>query len=205
MWFLRFIVVFGLFLGLFACQSTEKDTSDPSKASGKISGYTEGMQDLIALILSDNCDLLCKVGKIDAEGNFQFTLPNPDPDENMVEFFLQRLDGDIACLQISNEEVEIFPLLFLSVGKVGDLIQASSQEVADRSLFELPRKGDVFVLRYYVSADVTVTGTCQEQVYNLDLRKGWNNVVVTFTDGQRGAELSSKGTSMKWYFKRATE
>ncbi len=180
-----------------------------------------GAQDLFApnLEIDDNVSSLAighKVGTIDSNGKFEFELPETlTPQETVTELFVL---NECSSLEISNGDAKGSTVGYLEVGvDTGILMQASSQEAVFR-IFALIfgarlKKGDSSIFRYYLDADVSIKGECEEvgndniANYDLNLKKGWNFVLFTVTEfislENFTAEFETKDTTnLEWFFFR---
>ncbi len=218
---LKGILAIGLVLTLFSCglfdSGSDQEDSDPRKGSGEIKDYNGGAQDLFAptLEIDDNLNSLAidKVGTIDSNGKFEFELPETlSPQETVREFFV--LSG--CSLEINNGDAKVSAVVNFEVGlDTGILMQASSQEAVPR-IFDpifggIAKKGDGYITRYYLDAEASVKGKCEETgtdnkaEFNLEFKKGWNYALFTFTEfislDNFTIKLETKNTTnLEWFF-----
>ncbi|GHT22931.1 hypothetical protein FACS189430_05450 [Bacteroidia bacterium] len=129
-----------------------------------------------------------------AEGKFQMDLPATVPAECLRTMF------DMAGVNVSNKNVKRFTIPQFSAYKEGKAIGYFSYTNADKT---------VEVLYWFVDADVTVKGSHTEddgdtENYDLNLKKGWNEVYYTWTESKDGIDTgsysNSKPSGLKWFF-----
>jgi hypothetical protein len=127
-------------------------------------------------------------GHLAADGSFEFELVAGEatPSEGVMpilEFFTS-----LGCetVSVSSDNANIFAVYDLRVLPEGELEPYYAATLgtiyqASQPHDTVPRLGDFTVNRFCVDKNVTVAGTCSyawgEQVYELELKEGWNTVV----------------------------
>ncbi|UCH25518.1 MAG: hypothetical protein JSV66_16540 [Trueperaceae bacterium] len=140
-------------------------------------------------------------GHLATDGSFEFELVTGEatPSEGVMpilEFFTS-----LGCetLKVSNDDATIFAVFDLRVLPEGELEPFYAATLgtiyqASHPHNTVPRLGDFTVNRFCVNKEVTVTGTCSyawgEQVYELELKEGWNTVVEEVAALEPATDLS---------------
>ncbi len=194
---------------LVACgTNTGTSNGDARKVSGKINNYKSGEQDLFLVLDLFSEDTLL-VGSIKPDGDFSFEYPSTISSSHLQN--ITEILNDFqptTCLDIDNKEVNyiVTGLILIGDGAAGILMQASSQEMAE-AVIGSPIKnlgGEFIAFRFYVDGDVKIKGSCIFEEgdtirYDLNLKDGWNVVVLTLTDNDGNSKVETKNTSGRWF------
>ena len=194
-----------LALALLAACGVSGESTDRQRLAGTVDNWPGGSGIVEARSYDDmGQPLVFASGTITPQGTFSLTLP--DKPSGLVPF-----DG-ASCDDMSISTTDAQGNVFFSLEvlrdeqKIGTVVQADALHSYDGS------SPSILVFRMYVDRDVRVTGTCDEGgilggtfTYNLDLKAGWNAVMLRVIDVSREhpkytAETGAIPASVKWLY-----
>ncbi|MDR1225999.1 MAG: hypothetical protein LBK47_03770 [Prevotellaceae bacterium] len=161
------------------------NAGDPSvHTDGKISGKIVNMPDDINdFVLKCQFQNLTSSAALDApvnNGEFSFTLPTPS-DEQLKAFDKSFFYGEIPNVSSDARYVQAYFFIFPeNSAKKFELRWYESQDGATRL------NKNIWVEFWYVDKDVVITGEVTHgaeptNMYNLNLKKGWNKVLHSYS------------------------
>ena len=204
-----------LFLLLVACSTNPPASGDSArKVRGKVDGYAGGRKDLSILTPTDD---ILNVGSIEPDGSFSFEYPetiNSISLFDITEMFSEDNFEDPSCFSINNKQAKYHAvgLVFVGGDRTNALIQASSKKMLEFPFFtdiEEENFNGQLAARFYVDGDVEIKASCDSEydegtskaVFDLNLKRGWNVVVMTvaISNSNGTLKLESKGTNLQWF------
>ncbi len=190
-----------LALILVACPG---GNTNPNLITGQITPYSTGAG--VVKLIKIFATTPLTTGTIDANGNFSITLP----DNTTMDAVATTVQLDSGCTATPAD-------LKIASTYAGIYANASSSTQLGSIVYGavLPTNTTPFpttlkqVMRYYADKDATITGTCANETYNLNLKRGWNKIYRTVVTPQVGNSNSTytmnpADPDMIWRFSPST-
>jgi hypothetical protein len=208
-----------LFVSLLAVLAVSCNQSQPPETyygevarviNAKVENYTAGKASLKTYAMLS--DIVTGSGQLETDGNFTFSFEKLEDIRGKIEFIPITY---LACTDIIPDNQETARYL------VADTIVVVGQGGMIGEIFSSPRKitypdfqpevNDYLVTRIGVDKDVTIKGTCTDEVverdFALELKEGWNIVVWTITALDAKGEVTAARLETKpapsgarWWF-----
>ena len=187
-------MVTALFAAMFiSCDKDDDNNSSPTPLSGGISGTIEGdyaSWDLVGISLGES-DIVETTSIVD--GKFSFSsLPTPKPEDFEP---LTESEDMPAGVQISNKDAKICTMSVLAIK--GDI--DASFEGRDIMQVLVTPNSITMVMYCYVDRDVTIKGSVSDteegikftSEVDLNLKQGWNTMLMTMTGTEKDGLITS--------------
>ncbi len=165
---------------------------------GTLENYTRGAHKLKFQVSSPTyTQTVITEGQLAADGKFQITLPDESKLTGLLQAFYL---GGCAGVSIPSglQTTGGNSLLAYSSGTnaTGFLVQVTQAPVLGVN----PPPGTAYVSYLYADRDANVTGTCQNTIYDIAFKKGWNPIALIY--GQNGIDraTSSLPANLKWFY-----
>jgi hypothetical protein len=198
---MKFVGAIGAVLlasAMAACSGSSLSLGETPTVSGKLEGYSGGAKVLKVLRGPGGQEVAGATGSLNADGTFTVTLPGsasltltPFAVGSNCAATVNPADAKSASVSVGVYDSAA------STTPIGTLFQGDSRTPT-------PTNGTISgVIRIYVDKNVTVKGTCTSPntSYDLDLKAGWNAVLVkvTYTNGSATKqEVLSAAGSFSW-------